>query len=89
MDDLWLVFDNCILFNGEESFIGKIASGLKNQAKQLIEVQNFNHYINNSQQAEDLKQEIFGKIRQLMLENQDDNHKVDQELNFFEEENHD
>lgn len=28
INDIYLVFDNCILFNGEDSYIGKIAYGL-------------------------------------------------------------
>ncbi len=28
INDIYLVFDNCMLFNGEDSYIGKIASTL-------------------------------------------------------------
>lgn len=45
LDDVSLIYDNCILYNGEESFIGKIAVGFKNQIKTIIETLNFNFYL--------------------------------------------
>lgn len=45
LDDVYLTFDNCIVFNGEESFIGKIAVGFKAQVKTIMETLNFQFYL--------------------------------------------
>ncbi len=37
IDDVNLVFDNCIAFNGLDSFIGKIAVNLQTLTNQLVD----------------------------------------------------
>jgi hypothetical protein len=43
--DLDLVFDNCILYNGERSVIGAICNNVKNEYKKLFEQLNMSIFL--------------------------------------------
>jgi hypothetical protein len=68
LEDVNLIYDNCIAFNGEESFVGKIAVGFKSQVKNIMETLNFQHYLNIQEEYKRLKEEIFQLVRQMMAE---------------------
>ena len=45
LDDMALVFDNCIKFNGEESSVGKMCRTVRDEYKRLYEQLGFDFYI--------------------------------------------
>lgn len=46
LDDMQLVFDNCLKFNGEENNVGKICKGVRDEFKRLYEQLNIEFYLN-------------------------------------------
>ena len=45
IDDIMLVFDNCLLYNGETSAIGKMCNKVRNEFKRLYEEYNVEFYL--------------------------------------------
>lgn len=45
LDDMALVFDNCIRFNGEESSVGKMCRVVRDEYKRLYEQLGFDFYL--------------------------------------------
>lgn len=41
-----LVFDNCLKFNGDDSSVGKICKGVRDEFKKLYEQLNIEFYLN-------------------------------------------
>lgn len=45
IDDILLVFDNCLLYNGENSSIGRTCNKVRNEFKRLYEELNIEFYL--------------------------------------------
>ena len=44
-DDVELVFENCLLFNGEDSSVGKMCKNVKDEYKRIFDQINFGFYL--------------------------------------------
>ena len=45
IDDMLLVFDNCLLYNGENSNIGRMCNKVRNEFKRLYQELNIEFYL--------------------------------------------
>ena len=45
LDDMMLVFDNCLKFNGEENQVGKLCKNVKEEFKKLYDQLNLDFYL--------------------------------------------